>query len=317
MTKLPNEVLEKLRPLEARLRVAASAGSVEEAIEITVEIQGLFDDRRHHRLLRAKLWAFETALDANRLVYAESGFSGVRKLSNKGTRIHLEASALLAVCMLRKKDLGQAKSLAREVIKNINDISSDRKRRQFQKRFVERIEQECLLSDLIGSGNPNLDADEMHQQAILLVQRNTEGEILRLIGNSIPPSGIRLLRDMRDYSIRLLPPSDQKCLPPPATAEKPLNVGKKAMAILKRIAWKSFCDPESQLYTLWSKQVPEVFNRGYFASALAATMASWRIGIPVIGAGVAAIAMRSTASIFCESAKPEGLMILPSDKDEG
>lgn len=316
MTKLPKETLAKLRPLEKKLRLAVSRGAAEEAIEIATHIQHLFTDRRHHRLLKAKLWAFEAALDANRLTYSESGFRGVRQLANKGTRIYLEACSLLAISLLRQKKTNDAKKIVREVIQNVNDIASDSKRRQFQKRFIERIEQECILAELIDSGDSKLDVDEMHEQAILLIQRNSDNEILQLIGNSVPSSSIKLLQNVRSYSIKLLPPPDQKLLPAPEAAEKPLSVGKKTAAVLKRIAWKSLCDPDSEVYNLWAKQVPEVFNKGYFAGALATTMAAWRIGIPLIGAGVAAIAMKSTAEIFCDFAKPKGLMIDRSERDE-
>jgi len=186
--KLPKQTLGKLRPLEKKLRHAVSIGAVEEAIETAFEIQSLIKNRRHHRLLQAKLWAFEAAVDANRLDYAKSGFSGIRQLSNKNTRIHLEATGLLAICLLRRKKFDDAKELVREVISKINNITSDHRRRQFQRRFVERIEQECVLTELIGTGNTNIDPDEMHEQAVLLLQRNSDDEILRLIGNAVPVS---------------------------------------------------------------------------------------------------------------------------------
>ncbi len=302
--------------MEARLRAAVSRGAAEEAIEIAGEIQQLFSDRRHHRLLKAKLWAFEAALDANRLAYAETGFIGVRKLANRGTRIHLEATSLLAVCLLRQKKNTEAKRAIREVIQNLDDIASDRSRHKFQKRFIERIEQECILAELIGTDTSPLDAAEMHRHAVRLVQYNSDNEILRLIGNAVPSSSIKLLQDVRHYSIKLLPLPDRKLLPSPGDTEKPLSVGKRTAAVLKRIAWKSLCDPDSEVYKLWSKKVPAVFNGGYFAGALATTMAAWRIGIPIIGTGVAAIAMKSSAEVFCEFAKPEGMMIDRSERDE-
>ena len=114
----------------------------------------------------------------------------------------------------------------------------------------------------------------------------------------------------------MIGPADQKLLPAPEVAEKPLTIGKRTSAVLKRIAWKSLCDPESEVYNLWKKQVPEVFNKGYFAGALATTMAAWHIGIPIIGAGVAAIAIKNGAELFCEVAKPKGLMIDRTEKDE-
>ncbi len=317
MTKLTEGTLEQLRPLEKRLHAAVRAGKLEEAIEITGQIQTLFTDRNHHRLLKSKLWVFESALDANRLSYAESGFRGVRQLSNRGTRIHLEATALLGVCSLRQGHKPEAKRLFRDVIENINDISSDRTRRQFQKRLIERIEEECIFSELIGTGEARLDVDEMHEQAILLIRRNSDNEILKLIGNSVPSNGIKLLHEVRDYSVNLLPAPDRKLLPAPEAAEKPLTIGKRTASIVKRIAYKSLCDEDSELYKLWSKQVPEIFSKGYFTGALATTLASWQIGLPILCSGIAAIAMKSGAELFCEDAQPKGLMIDRKDSDDG
>jgi len=156
-TKLTEKQLAAIRPLELELRKAVQQAESEEAIELAGKIQALFpDDRSHHRLLRAKLWAFEACLDANRLTYAESGFIGIRKLSGPNTRLYLEASSLLAVCFLREKKTSESKELIHEAISKINNITSDRTRHQFQKRLIERIEEECILAELIGAGGENL-----------------------------------------------------------------------------------------------------------------------------------------------------------------
>lgn len=161
-TKLSEKLLQKLRPLEDKLKKAVSQQEPEVAIEVATRIQALFaNDRNHHRLLRAKLWAYEACVDANRLTYAEPGLIGVRRLSGLNTRLYLEASGLLAVTHLRQKKISDAKKLIQEVIRNINNITSDRTRHQFQKRFIERIEEECIFAELIGSGDGPLDIKEV------------------------------------------------------------------------------------------------------------------------------------------------------------
>lgn len=217
--KLTQNQLTTLAPLENKLKRAVGSAEVEVAIEITTKIQVIFgSDRSHHRLLRNKLWMFEACLDDNRLTYAEAGFTGIRNLARPNTRIWLEASALLAVSVLRQKRGTQAKQLIREVIASINNIASDRTRHQFQRRLVERLEEECILAELIGTETTSLDADEIHEKAILLVQQNSDDEILRLLGNSVPPASIHLLGDIRDYSIKQLPEPDKKLLPSSETA---------------------------------------------------------------------------------------------------
>lgn len=316
MKKLSEDMKRSLKKLEADLQVAVKAGATERAAEIAGQIQTLFGtDRTHHRLLRAKLWAFEACLDANRLAYAESGFVGIRKLAGSTTRLYLEASALLAVCLLRQKNTSKAKTLIREVITKINNIKSDRTRNQFQKRLINRIEEECILTELIGRDEGHLVEDEIHKKAIQLIQQNSDDEIIKLIGNSVPVSGILLLREVREYSILRLPPPDQKLLPAPEESEKPKNIGKKALAVLRRIGWKTMCNTDSEIYKLWSQRIPKVFNQGYFAAAITASLNSWSIGMPLLASGVVAIVMKYSAEEFCEISKPKGLMIPRTEKE--
>jgi hypothetical protein len=48
--------------------------------------------------MQSKVWLFEAAMEAGNLDIAEAGFVGVRAKCSKGTRLHLEATALLAIC---------------------------------------------------------------------------------------------------------------------------------------------------------------------------------------------------------------------------
>jgi hypothetical protein len=308
-TKLTEIQLVALRPLEAALQQAVQNVEPDVAVQVVSQIQGLFpNDRSHHRLLRAKLWAFEAVLEANRVMSAEAGFVGIRKLSEPSTRLYLEASALLAVCKLRQKKIPEAKTLISEVISKINNITSERTRRQFQQRLIERVEEECVLTELIGSGNVKLDVNEIDAKARLLAQHPDE-EILKLIGDNVPAASVQLLHEVRTHSIKQLPAPDRKLLPPPEKAEEPSQIGRTTFALLKRIAWKTFCKPSSPIYKLWSNRVPKVFNEGYFSAAVVTTLGDLRIGIPMIASGLAALVMKYTAEEFCELAKPKGLMI--------
>jgi hypothetical protein len=315
-SKLTEAQLNALRPLEAELRRAVADAEAETAIEVATRIQSLFpNERSHHRLLRAKLWAYEACIDANRLAYAESGLVGVRNLAGVTTRLALEASGLLAVALLRQKKTTEAKRLIKEVISGVNNIASARTRHQFQKRFIERVEEECILAELVGTGAGELDPKEVEEKAILLLQRNSDDEILKLIGNSVPAAGLLLLSDVRTYSINQLPAPDRLLLPSPQKAEEPKNIGKTTFALLRRIAWKTFCKPNSPLFKLWSQRIPKVFNDGYFAAAVVAALGDFRIGIPLLASGLAALAMKYSAEEFCELAKPKGLMIGREEKD--
>lgn len=313
--KLSEDLLKDLRPLEDALQKAVAQQDADKAIEIASHIQKLFNSNRsHHRLLRAKLWVYEACVNDNRLAFAEAGLIGVRKKSNLNTRLYLEASGLLAIAFLRQKKIEDAKKLIRDVIKNINNIASDTTRNQFQKRFIERVEEECIFAELIGFDDSPLNVKEIEEKAIFLIQRHSDEEIYQFIGKSVPSMGVHLLSDVRNYSIKQLPAPDRKLLPPPEKAQDPINIGRTTFALLRRIAWKTFCKADSPIYKLWSQRVPKVFNDGYFAAAVVTTMNDYRIGVPMIASGLAALAMKYTAEEFCRIAKPKGIMIDRKDR---
>jgi len=312
---IPKEIISQLRELEVRLRGAVRRGQPSEARQIASKIQNLFqNDRGHHRLLRAKLWAFEACLDANELSYAEPGFIGIRALANDKTRLYLEATAFLGICYLRQKKIEKAKPLVRETIRKARNIKSESKRQQFHKRFVERLEEECILAELIGDSQVQFNPKQIHENAVKLLREKSHDEIIELIGQLVPEKGVRLLRDVREYSVGLLPPASKKLLPAPSKAERPINLGRRALAVLRRIGWRALCDPDSTVYKAWAKRLPKVYNEAYFASAIAASFANWKIGLPMLVSGVVAIVMKYSAHEFCEWAKPDGLMIPASEK---
>lgn len=313
---IPKQKLSKLRVLENSLRAATARADCVAALEVLGKIQDLFGaDRRHHRLLKNKLWAFESCLDNNDLTFAESGLIGVMQLSGTKTRIYVESASLLAVCYLRLKKPEKAKPLIRTVIARINNIKSAVRRQQFQRRFIERIEEECILSELIGRSDGEMDIQAIHDNAVKLLKENNEDQLMEFIGGLIPPAGVKLLTDVRDYSILQLPTPDRKLLPGAKDAEKPLHLGRRASAVLKRIGWRSLCDPTSTIYKLWSEKVDKVYNETYFTVALTSTFTDkWKIGLPLLITGVVAVVMKYSAKEFCDWSKPEGLMIGVEEK---
>jgi hypothetical protein len=299
----------RLKALEGKLENCVKHGSVERAIEITIDIQEIFsDDRLNHRLLRDKLWCFEAALVANRLEYAETGINSIRERSAKGTKLRLEASVLLTVCYLRQKRTTDARRLIKFTLENINKIRSDRSRRLFHRKFLDRIEEEAVLSELVGTDDGELNPSEIHDKAVYLLAHNSQAELFSLIGNSLPGKVVLAIEDMRGYALRQIEPKDVKYLPAPEQATSPPKLGKKVFAVFKRVAWKAFCSADSSVFKLWNQRVPQHCNEGYLAAALVATMKEWRIGLPVLGAGILAIIMKYSAQEFCTWAKPETFM---------
>lgn len=304
-----------LKVEEPKLRSACKAGDVPTAEHIIKVIQSSFiDDRSHFRLLRAKNWYYEAILDSGRNHDARLGFEAIRKRAKIGTRVYLEATTFYGICLLREGHIEKAKEIIKYVVSHISTIRSDERRRQYEKRLIRRIEDECILSQLIGVNQGELIASEVHLKSIEAVKK-TEDEILEMIGEALPEPTQQVLNGVTDYSIKLLPREDQKYLEGP-TEKMPLKkLGKKALVALKRIGWKTFCDESSEVFKMWSKRIPKVFNEGYFASSIVTSLASWRIGIPQLAVGLAATAMKYSCHEFCESFRPEGLMIPTNEKD--
>ena len=297
------------------LRDACRIGDLEAAEQAIKGIQSAFiADRSQFRVLKAKLWYYEAILDSGNTGSAWLGFEGVYARANQGTRIYLECSTFLGICCLRLRKVDEAKAYIRYVVTSINDIKSEPRRRQFQQRLITRIEEECILSELIGTGSEPMDAEDIHQRSIDLVKKSDD-EVLEAIADSLPSGTSALIFTVTEYSIKLMIPSDQKCLPPPKPEIPKSQLGKKARAALKRIGWRTLCDEKSNLYKLWSKGIPKVFNEGYFSSSVVTTMAEWKIGIPQLAAGLVATAMRFGCEEFCSEFKPEGLMIPQNEKE--
>ena len=154
----------RLKLLEPALRDAVKLGKYERAKLLTHEIQDVLRPTGHEtRLMQAKNWLFEAALESGNIEFAISGFNGIRIKASSTTRLYLEATALLAVCYLRKKDLKSAQPLIEEALGNLRNISSERQRRKLHANLVKRFEEEGMLAALSQDASPFslLDADDI------------------------------------------------------------------------------------------------------------------------------------------------------------
>src|SRR5206468_1218757 len=97
----------------------------------------------------------------------------------KNTRLYVEASFFLGVCLLRRKKVKDAKALFRGVLGELNKVKSDRTRRVLQKRIVERVEEEAVLAGLTGVEEGILNPAKIHEEAIRLIQK-PEDEVFEI-----------------------------------------------------------------------------------------------------------------------------------------
>ncbi len=314
---LSTDELRRFRILLANLKRAASFGRITEAEEVLKDIIRLFEKRyAHPKLLEAKLWYFECLLDNNHASSAESGFIGIRRKANPNTLLHLEATFLGGVSLLRQKKIELAKQSFREVLKRVSRIQSPSSRQRHERRFIERIEEEGILCETIGTYEGELKPDRVHEQAVLLIQQGkSDDEIFELMGSALPTRAVQLLLELRGDAILQLPAADQKLLPRPSEAAKPLNLGKRASAFVKRVSWKVICDQDSPIYQVWSSKLPELYTAGTLTKSLCDAFAHWDIHIPVLVGGVAAIALKYSAQDFCEQTKPASIMELRGKRD--
>lgn len=267
------------------------------------------------RLLQNKNWLFECALEAREVDYAISGFEGNRQLAGKYTRIYLEATVLLAICYLRQGNITKAKPLVHEaIILCPRNIQSPRRREQFHKRFLERLEQECVLTGLIEHNPRKIAVDDLHDEAVKLVQKN-EDELAAILGNELPSYSVQLLLDVQDFYHKQLTFPERKLLPAPTQKTNHRELGRKVNGAFKRVVWRVVCDPKNDVHQSWSKGLAHVYDGKVLVGAFAAAFNGWKIGNIVIASAITALAIRIGALTFCEAFAPDWLMIHVSEKD--
>lgn len=318
MSKIPNltkDQKEKLALLEPQLRSCVKHADLDKAKKITAQIQNLLRPTGHEtRLLQAKNWLYETAMEAGNLTFAKMGFEGTIKKSSASTRLHLEATSLLAICYLREHNTEKTRELIIKAVQNINNIKSDDRRKQFHQRLLERLEEESILIGLVDRTSPSLDIEKVDKETIALVMSKTESQILLELGNAIPKKVINLLTEVRDAYQHQLPGPDRKFLPPPITEDTKEELGKRASSALKHVAWKALCNSNSDIYKAWTQGLSVVYDKKYITGAIVASFNSVSISVTMIAASAAALAIKFGAEVFCEMFAPKSMMIDRKEK---
>lgn len=312
---LTKEQKEKLAVLEPQLKSCVRSADLGKAKKITAKIQNLLRPTGHEtRVLQAKNWLYETAMEANSLTFAKMDFEGTIQKSNPRTRLNLEAASLLAICYLREGNFDKARELIVRSVENINNIASDERREQFHKRLIERLEEESILVGLVDEFSAPLKLKDVDDQAVKLVMTKSENQIYLEMGRAVPQKSVDLLADVREtYTLRL-PAPDRKMLPPPISDDNKEELGKRASSALKRVAWRAICSPESDVYKAWSQGLSVVYDKKYIAGAIVASFNSVNISAVMIAASAAALAIKFGAEVFCETFAPSSLMIDRNDK---
>jgi hypothetical protein len=307
--RLTPEQLQKLHVLEPSLRAATVKGDYESARDYALQIQDILRATGHEtRLMQSKIWLFEAAMEAGHMDVAVPGFVGVRKKTSEGSRVHLEATALLAICYLRQKKLAEAEPLVAEVLRSRN-IRSESRRRHFVRRMVCRFEEEGLLAALTGHRQEQLNAGEIQDLAAALVRTKNEDEILFELGGSLPPESITFLLKVDSMAKRGLTKKEVLYLPGEAQIMEKAELGRTAFRSFKRVLWNSLCDPESDIYKAWfSHGLNYVLERKYLGLAVAAALLNLGIGIKALAISAVALVMKFGIEVYCDRFKPDFVM---------
>lgn len=299
----------RLNVLEPALRNAVKLGAYEKASQITQDIQGVLRPTGHEtRLMQTKNWLFEAAMEAGHIEVAISGFIGVRRKVSPKTRLYLEATALLAICYLRKKDLESARPFIDEAFDSLKNIKSEAQKRKFRKNIVKRFEDEGMLAGLRDVGSDLFNLDEI-QNAATAIQTKEESEIITMLGEVTPSQVLQFLEHVSLVSRKQLPYKEVLYLPGPRTTEDQQKLGDKVFSSLRRIIWKSLCDPDSDVYKSWYETGLKSFmGKKYLTTVVVAALTDLGIGVMGIAVYVTALLLKMGVDVFCDIYQPTSIM---------
>lgn len=257
------------------------------------------------KLVEFKNQLFELALEENDYDFAIDGFLSNRALVNSSTRLHLEATALLAIAYLRKKEIENAKPFIQEVLENKKVIKTEATRKKFNKEIIARFDEECALASLNSSRKIELDIDELHQEVLKVLNTSTDEQLFITIGKTVPKFTKDLLYEVDKFSKTLLPYKEQKMLPTSEDLIKDEPAGRTVFSSFKRVIYKSLCDPESEVYKAWySNAVGSLVDKKFITAAVGFALAGHGIGVTALIISAAALVIRFGLDIYCEHYKP-------------
>lgn len=315
--KLTEQQKRRLKILEPNLRNAVRLGDYEIAKQITNEIQSLLRQSGHEtRLMQSKNWLFEAAMESGSVQIAISGLIGIQKKCSSRTRVYLEATTLIAICHIRNGNLDLAEPMIALVLEKSKYIRSDRRRRQFKRRVIQRFKEEATLSALKNTGDDVLKLEQIQNEAGILIQTKNEDEILSDFGRHLPRKVINDLLRIHNFSGKQLPYNERQLLPAPEEIIKEKELGRTVFSSFKRVLWRSLCDPKSDIYKVWfNSGFSAVLDKKYLGIAITAAMNGMSIGIKALAVSATALIIKMGIETYCDRYNPKGIMIDRSEKD--
>lgn len=295
----------RLAILEPALRSAVYSADYRRAKEFAADIQRVLRATGHEtRLMRSKNWLFEAALNAGELYTAEVGFRGIRAKTATNTRVYLEATALLVVCLLRQQKIAEAEPLIAKVLegKAIKDVN---RRRHFIESVTTRYQLESYMSSVRGLGHESLNTDAIDSEAIEAVKTKTDDELYSQIAAAIPREVIEFVYRVDRAARKQLTMTEVLYLPSPVVIEQKIEQGRSFFTSLKLVIWKSLCDPQSEIYKAWyTNGMAQVLSKKYYAIVVTAALIDIGFAAKAVAVPVTALLMKIGIEIYCERYKP-------------
>lgn len=296
---------QRLSALEPALKAAVYAADYNRAKQFAADIQGILRATGHEtRLMQSKNWLFEAALNAGEVLTAEAGFRGIRSKTAKTTRVHLEATALLAVCLLRQRRINDAEPLIQEVLgsKSIKDTA---RRQHFIESVTSRYRLESYISGIRDHGHETLDLDAIDREAIEAVKTRSDEELYLQIATALPREVIEFVYRVDKASRKQLTMVEVLYLPSPAAIERKVEQGRSFFASLKLVIWKSLCDPQSEIYKAWyANGMAQVLSKKYYAAVVATALVDLGFAAKAAAVPVTALLMKMGIEVYCDRFKP-------------
>ena len=295
----------RLSALEPALRQAVYAADYAGAKLIVADLQSVLRATGHEtRLMRSKTWLFEAALNAGEVHTAETGLRGVCAKSSVGTRVHLEALALLAVCLLRQGKLAEAEKVISEVVSS-KAIKDSAKRERFIQGVSARFQLEACLGAARGLHADSLDPHAIDAAAVEAVRTKSDDELYAEISIALPRSVIEAAFRV-DKAARLrLTHTEVALLPSPAHFEKRVEQGKCFFTSLKLVIWKSLCDPKSDIYQAWfTNGIASFMSKKYYAFVVTSALVDIGFAAKAIAVPATALLMKLGVEVYCERYRP-------------
>lgn len=306
-----DEELAQVHRYERNLHLAVGSGDYATAKQIVIDLQPLL--RRignETRLQQNKALVFEAAMNADLIDTAVMGFTGVRKKSAERTKLHLQATALQAICHLRNRDVDKAEPLMAFVINHKKNIKSESVRRAFVENIVKRFEEESAFASLRDAGGDPITPEMIQRRAGELLAQFTEDELFEELGKATPPQTVAVLLRIDDVARRQLQHAEIRYLPDPRDLKNHRRVGKTVFSSIKRVLWKSLCHADSEVYKAWNNGgMKLVLNKFYIGTAIATVLASQGANLRHILIVTTALVLRFGIDVYCDRYKPDDIML--------